>query len=178
MSWEEDLFALFDDLEQQAEALYDAERGIELADRSRAEYAGVSLVSRLMASLDREVRVEVVGVGQVNGILDRVAGTWCLVRGSAQDWVVPLAALSAVSGASDRSTPDAVWSPVARLGLGSALRRLAEAGERCVLHQQDGSRHDGVLGRVGKDFVEVLTGDDHRVVLVALGSLAAVQSRE
>ena len=35
MAWEEQLFALLDDLEQQAEALYDAEREAELADRSR-----------------------------------------------------------------------------------------------------------------------------------------------
>ena len=34
MSWEEELFALLDDLEEQAEALYDAERDAELADRA------------------------------------------------------------------------------------------------------------------------------------------------
>ena len=42
MAWEEELFALLDDLEQQAEALYDAERDAELADRSRAEYQQVT----------------------------------------------------------------------------------------------------------------------------------------
>ena len=59
MTWEEQLFSLLDDLEQQAEALYDSERDVELADRSRAEYAHVSLASRLMASLDDEVGLEV-----------------------------------------------------------------------------------------------------------------------
>ncbi|MCA1481579.1 hypothetical protein, partial [Bradyrhizobium sp. NBAIM08] len=38
-----------------------------------------------------------------------------------------------------------------RLGLGSALRRVAETGRRCVLHRLDGTRHDGVLRRVGAD---------------------------
>ena len=33
MAWEEELFGFLDDLEQQAEALYDAERAPELADR-------------------------------------------------------------------------------------------------------------------------------------------------
>ena len=32
MAWEEQVFSLLEDLEQQAEALYDAERGPELAD--------------------------------------------------------------------------------------------------------------------------------------------------
>jgi hypothetical protein len=68
------------------------------------------------------------------------------------------------------------WSPVARLGLGSALRRLADSGQHCVLHLRDGSTRDGALRRVGGDFVELLTGGD-RVVLVGFSSLAAVQSR-
>ena len=68
------------------------------------------------------------------------------------------------------------WSPLARLGLGSALRRLADAGERCVLHLLDGTSHDAVLRRIGADFVEVTVGEG-RTVLVALDALAAVQSR-
>ena len=51
MAWEEELFAVLDDLEQQAEALYDAEREVDLADRSRAEYQQVTLASRLMATV-------------------------------------------------------------------------------------------------------------------------------
>ena len=47
----ERFFALFDDLEQQAESLYAEERDLELADRTRAEYSAVTLASRLMASL-------------------------------------------------------------------------------------------------------------------------------
>ena len=69
MPWEEQLFSLLDDLEQQAEALYDSERDVELADRSRAEYAQVTLASRLMASVDEEVGLEVRGVGFVHGEL-------------------------------------------------------------------------------------------------------------
>ena len=60
MSWEEDLFALFDELEGQAEALYDAERAPELADRSRAEYQQVTLASRLMAEVGASIHLEVV----------------------------------------------------------------------------------------------------------------------
>jgi hypothetical protein len=175
VDWDERLFAFLDDLEQQAEALYDADRAAELADRSRSEYAGVSLASRLMASIDSEVMLDVTGIGPVSGVLQRVGPDWCLVHGTSQDWVVRLAAVAAVDGASARAVPEVAWSPVARLGLGSALRRLADTGQSCRLHATDGTVRDGVLTRVGRDFVEVVTGRE-RLVLLAIDATAAVQS--
>ncbi len=176
VSWEEQLFSLFDDLEQQAEALYDAERDADLADRSRAEYAAVTLASRLMASLDRELSLEVRGVGRIDGVLRRVAEGWCLLHGSGQDWVVRTAAISVVRGPSERSVPEVAWSPVTKLGLGSALRRIADSGERCRVHLVDGACHDVVLTRVGKDFVEA-RAETGQSVLVSFDAMAAVQSR-
>jgi hypothetical protein len=176
VDWDEQVFALLDDLEQQAETLYAADRAGELADRSRSEYAAVSLASRLLASIGRAVLLEVRGPGQVAGVLQRVGADWCLVHGPAQDWVVRLSAVLAVEGASERSVPEVAWPPVARLGLGSALRRLADAGERCLLHAVDGSSRDVVITRVGGDFVEATMGEG-RSVLLALDSVAAVQSR-
>ena len=106
MSRDDDLFAFLDDLEHRAEALYDAERIPELTDRSRAEYAAVTLASRLMATEGRAVDLDVAGAGRVCGLLQRVTAEWCLVRGHGQDWVVVLAAVAVVRGASDRSTPE------------------------------------------------------------------------
>ncbi len=177
MSWEEELFAYLDDLEGQAAALYDAERAPELADRSRAEYQQVTLASRLMASVDSEVTLDVLGVGAVTGRLTRVATGWCVVRGPGQDWVVRLESVGAVHGGSDRAQPELAWPAVARLGLAAALRRLADSAEPCSLHLVDGRRHDGVLRRVGADFVEVAAGEAGRLVLVAFSQVAAVQSR-
>jgi hypothetical protein len=176
VDWDEQVFALLDDLEHQAEALYAADRAGELADRSRSEYATVGLASRLMASVGRDLLLDVRGPGQVAGVLQRVGADWCLVHGPAQDWVVRLPAVLAVEGVSERSLPEVAWSPVARLGLGSALRRLADAGERCLLHAVDGSCRDVVVTRVGRDFVEAVMGEG-RSVLLALDSVAAVQSR-
>jgi hypothetical protein len=176
VAWEDELFALFDDLEQQAEAMYDAERAVELADRSRVEYQQVTLASRMMASVGEPVRLDVLGVGAVTGHLERVANGWCLVSGSDQDWVVRLDAVIAVVGASDRSVPEIAWSPVARLGLGSALRRIADSGDRCVVHQVGGGSYDAMIRRVGSDFLEATIGTG-RIVLVAFSNLAAVQSR-
>jgi hypothetical protein len=177
MSWEEELFGYLDDLEGQAAALYDADRAPELADRSRTEYQSVSLAGRLMAGVDHDVTLDVVGVGAVSGRLVRVATGWCLLRGPGLEWVVRLEAVAAVRGGSDRAVPELAWPPVARLGLAAALRGLAEAAEPCSLHLSDGHRHDGTLLRVGADFVELGIGDEGRVLLVALGHLAAVQSR-
>jgi hypothetical protein len=137
----------------------------------------VTLVSRLMASVDREVTLEVLGVGAVTGELARVATGWCLLRGAGQDWVVRLDAVGAVHGVSDRAVPEIAWPPVARLGLTAALRRLADSAEPCSVHLVDGHRHDGVLLRVGADFVEVATGESGRIVLVSFRAVAAVQSR-
>jgi hypothetical protein len=177
MSWEEEVFALLDDLEQQAEAMYAAERDADLADRSRAAYREVTLASRLMASVGEELRLDVVGIGAVAGVLERVGDGWCLVAGPAQDWVVHLRAVAAVTGATERSVPEVAWSPVAKLGVGSALRRIADAGERCVLHLVDGTTYDALLRRIGADFVEARIGED-RTVLVPIAALAAAQSRE
>lgn len=173
MAWEEDLFAFLDDLEGQANALYDAERGLEHADRSRAEYREVTLTGRLMASLGSPVTLQVAGVGALSGVLDRVSADWLLLGGPAQDWIVMTAAVGSLEGASTRAVPEVAWSPLVTLSVGSALRRLAESGERCVVHLRDGTSHDGRLQRVGRDFAELLTGAE-RQLLVAFGQVAAV----
>lgn len=175
MDWDEQLFSVLDDLEQQAEALYEADREAELADRSRAEYGAVSLASRLMASQGCELALLVTGVGRVSGVLRRVATGWVLLSGISGEWVVPLPAIASVTGASERSVPEVAWSPLTRLRLGSALRRLSESAERCVVHLVDGTRHEGLVRRVGADFAELETVPG-RLELVAFGALAAVQS--
>lgn len=177
MAWEDELFAYLDDLEAQATALYDAERLPELADRERAEYQQVTLAARLMASVDLEVTLELAGVGAVTGRLDRVADGWVVLSGHGQDWVVRTAAIATAAGLSERAVPEVAWSVVAKLRIGSALRRLADGAVPCSLHLTDGHRHDGVVRRVGADFAEVATGESGRLLLVAFDRLAAVQSR-
>jgi hypothetical protein len=147
-----------------------------VADRSRAEYGAVTLASRLMASEDTDVALDVRGVGRVVGRVQRVASGWLLLAAGSGQWIVPLPAVTSASGISTRSVPEVAWSPVTRLGLGSALRRLSEAVERCLVHRVDGSPLDGVVRRVGQDFAEVELAPD-RVELVPFSAVAAVQSR-
>ena len=173
MTWEEQLFAYFDDLEQQAEGVFGLERDLEVAERAAAEYAVVTAASRLMASVGGEVALQVQGLGQVEGCLDRVADGWCLVRSPAQSWLIRLDAVLTVRGASPRSVPEEAWPVTGRLGFGSAIRRLAEAGEECRVVLRDGTRYDARVVRVGKDFVELVHGDPPDPLLVRLTALAA-----
>ncbi|RYC11317.1 hypothetical protein [Nocardioides zhouii] len=177
MSWEHELFALFDDLEGQAAAAWEADREAELADRARAEYGSVTLASRLMASRGRPVALDLPHVGRVEGSLDRVGDGWCLLSGAGQDWIVPLPAVVAVHGASGRSVPEVAWSPVDRLSLRAALRRLADADERCLLHLADGTRLEANVHRVGADFLEARGARSERL-LVPYAGLVAVQRRD
>lgn len=176
-SWDEQLFALFDNLEGQAAALFELERDAELVDRSRAAYHQVTLDSRLVASVGTVVTLEVRGAGRIEGELQRVGSGWCLVSGHAQDWIVRTACVQVVHGASERSVPEVAWSPLHKLGVASTLRRLAESQVRCVLHVVDGSQHEAVVSRVGADFVEILSPAGVRV-LIAYEALSAVQSRD
>ena len=83
-------------------------------------------------------------------------------------------------GASERSVPEVAWSPVDRLGLRAALRRVADAEARCVVHLVDGTRQEAYVERVGADFLECRSGADHLgdLLLVPYDGLVAVQSRE
>lgn len=174
LSWDEDLFSVLEDLEGQAEALHAAARDPDLADRSRAEYAAVTLLSRVLAC-DR-LGVDVLGVGRLDGLVRRVGRDWCLLAARGAEWVVPLAAVTGVHDAGPRSLPEVAWSPTARLGLGSALRRIAASGDRCLLHQVDGQTREVTLGRVGADFVEA-AWPGGQVVLTPFAAVAAVQRR-
>ncbi|WP_232679454.1 hypothetical protein [Nocardioides sp. R-C-SC26] len=175
--WEEELFAFLDDLEQQAVAAFDTERSAEMADRARAEYAQVALAGRLMASLDRELLVHLRGTDPVRGVLRRACASWILLRGSGHDWVVPIAAIGSLEGCSERAVPDVAWPATARLGLGSPLRGLADAGARCVVRLLDSTSVDGVPVRIGSDFLELAVEARERRVLVPFAAIAAVQSR-
>lgn len=157
MRWEDRLCALFEDLEQQAEGLHLSERDAEVGERSRAEYAGVTLASRLHASVGLCLTLRLSGPGRLVGVLLRVGVGWCMVRAdsSGQVWIVPSAAVLDVQGLSARAVSEPARSVLARLGLGSALRGVAEAGANVVFEQVDGSQHRGAVVRVGSDFVEI-----------------------
>lgn len=176
MSWERDLFAVLDDLEGQAQAQFEAEREAELADRVRAEYGSVTLASRLMASIGCTVALDLPGPGRIEGTLRRVGEGWCLLDGAGPDWIVPLRHVIAVHHASERAVPEVAWSPLHRLGMRSAMRRLADAGTPCQVHLHGGGRHEARVVRVGADFMEVEPGSGG-LMLVPYAAVVAVRSQ-
>jgi hypothetical protein len=179
MGWEAAMFAVFDDLEQQAEGLSLAERDAEVADLTTAEYARVSLAARLHASLGRDVRVRLVGGRAVGGRLARLGDDWFLLVEGPAEWVVRLHGVSSVSGLSPRARREDTWSVADRLTLRTVLRRLADARETCVVHFCDDQFLEGRIGRVGHDFFELHVGEvaDGLVHAVPHGAVAALQGR-
>lgn len=175
MAGENELFDFLDDLEAEAEGLHHAERAGEVADRGRAEYAEVTLASRLMASVGDELVLAVTGAGTLAGRLERVGSGWLHLSGGGGHWLARTAAVVDVRGASTRSVPEVAWSPLDRLGLGAALRRLADVQTDVVVHAHDGSRREGRVARVGADFVELRTPAG-QVSLVAIAHVAALRS--
>lgn len=179
MTWDEQLFALLEDLEAQAESAYDLERAVEVVDRARAEYAAVTLAARLHAAADTDIVLQVAGVGPLVGRLARVAAGWCLLEARGAEWIVRLEAVTAARGLPTRAIPAEAWPVTARLGLGSALRRLAEARSPSQVLLVDGSRLEvRRMARVGDDFVEMLVGERNEPVLQAFAWIAAICSRD
>lgn len=177
MSWEARLLHLFDDLEQEAEGLALSARDAEVAELSRAQYAEVDLGARLHAALGRSVEFELVGAGPVAGRLSRVGRGWALVDPAGmtgQEWVVNLSALVTVRGLSGRATVEAARGIGTRVGIGSALRRIAEARDPVVLAAVDGSVRRGRLAKVGADFIE-LVDDAGDPQLLPFSGLAVIR---
>lgn len=177
MRWEEQLAAVLDDLEQQAEGLALVARDTEVAELSRAEYAQVDLAGRVHASVGRELSFSLLGAGPLTGVLVRAGTGWCLVRAAAQDWVVALTAVTEVRGLSPRALAESLRPLGARLGVGSALRGVAEQEATVVVRTVDGAARTGRIGRVGADFVEVRSpSGGPEPLVVPFHALAAVGS--
>jgi hypothetical protein len=179
MSWEESMFAVFDDLEQQAEGLHLVERDAEVADLTAAEYSRVSLGARLHASLGHDLRIRLLGGRVVAGRLARLGDDWLLLADGASEWVVRHQGVVNVSGLSAKAHSEDTWPVVDRLTLRAVLRRLAMDNEPCVVHFCDDQQVEGRIGRVGQDFFELSVGEgaDRLVQAVPNGAVAALQGR-
>lgn len=182
MHWEGRLLALFEDLEQQAEGLALSARDAEVAELGRAEYAQVDLASRLHGSVGTRVDLAVTGVGRLGAVLARVGADWCLADDGTHEWLLRLAALTRVGGLGEQAVDARHRALGARLGFGSALRGVADAGLPVLVHLLDGGTVRGAVRRVGADFVEVRGGevgtpwgDRGRLDAVAFDAVAAVR---
>ncbi len=155
MRWQQ----LFDDLEGQAQASERAELEAEISDRTRAETGQVRLLNRLRHRVGEQVRLTVLGGGQLQGSVDQVGADWLLLSGS-DEVVVPMSAVLTIADLGPASvSPQGVSVVAERLGLTYALRAIAV--DRCPVRiaLRDGSTVVGTPQRVGADFVDVAVHD-------------------
>src|SRR3546814_6803402 len=101
-----------------------------------------------MASVGGQVGFHLLGVGHLEGRLARVADGWCLLESGGHEWMVRLDAIELARGLSARAVPPDAWPVTAKLGFGSALRRVAESGPRGQVRLVRGGQYD-VLPRRG-----------------------------
>lgn len=165
------LLGTFADLELEAEGLHLDQRATDAADLGTAEYAGVTLVGRLLGSVGVDVVLRLHGGLAVSGRLARATEGFVIVDGAAT-WLVPAGAVVTCTGLSGHSVPEEARTVLARLSLASALRRLADERAGCRVHLRDGSHVEGSVLRVGADFVELAGA---RTEVVPLPAIAAVQ---
>jgi hypothetical protein len=179
VSWEESMFGVFDDLEQQAEGLHLVERDAEVAELSVAEYARISVGARLHASLGQELRVRLAGGRELTGRLTRVGEDWMLLVGGTSQWIVRYDGITLLGGLSPRADSEETWSVMDRLSLRAALRRLSGVTEPCLVHFVDAHLLEGRIGRVGRDFFEFYVGEgpNRSVQVVPVTTVAALQGR-
>ena len=168
------------DLEQQATGLALAERDQAVRDLAEAAYAEVTLLERLHAAVDAPVRLRLAGGWRIEGVVERVGADFVRLREepARRDprWTVRIGAILTADGLPQHSRPAVTLPVVARLGLGSVLRRLVDT--RCTLHDVTGVAMHGQPVRVGADFVEFDAGEDVTGTgsVVSLAAIAAIRS--
>jgi hypothetical protein len=156
MRWEQ----LFEDLASQLEHMSQAERDSEIADRTRAELARVSILDRLRASVGRNITCALSEGGVVRGRLDRVGADFVLLTQAHGETLVPLSAMALLEGVGQGAvSADVAGRVVSRLGLAAVLRSLAR--DRSTVRLRIGGDRVlvGTVQRVGSDFLELAVHD-------------------
>lgn len=145
---------LFEDLEAFAEATERAEFEADVADRSRAERAGLRLVDRLRGHLGDVVALRLVTRERLAARLTDVGSDWMLLDDDAASVLVPLAAVTGVEGLSRRAFVE-TGMLARRVRLTIALRRLARDRSAVRVRLIDGSEVCGTIDRAGSDHLDI-----------------------
>lgn len=179
--------ALFDDMEAQFNAAERLVDDAEIADRVRGEQGAVTLADRLRGQLGLVLRVGTTAGEVFEGELTHLGAEWLILSRAAGEVVIPMAPIRYVEGLG-RSVAGDGSRVHGALGLGSALRTLARDRAAITVHTVEaGARIEGIIDRVGQDFMEiaaVLPGEPRRparvsaVYAVPFTAISAVSSRQ
>lgn len=178
--------ARFDDLLAgilaEAEAADAASMDADIAEVERAARAESRLLDRLRGQ--RQVSVEVVGGGQVTGLVAAVGRDVIVLSADDGDWVIPAWALAAVielGGGAREAT-----SPSERLGFASVARAWARQRSVVRVLRMGAGPLDGTIDAVGADHLDLAEHDPgeprraeavRRRVTVPLSAIGAIRRR-
>lgn len=148
---------LFEDLEGQYDEAERLEMSAEVADRTRRELARLRLTDRARLATGSVIGVGLGAAGVVNGQLLTSGPDWLLLRADAgAECLIPLGSVDWVSGLSAMAAdPDSVSVVESRLGLGYALRRVAQERAAVTVVFRDGTHLTGTIDRVAADHVDL-----------------------
>jgi hypothetical protein len=176
MRWD----ALFADVEAVAAAEGEAERRLEVADRTRFEFGRLRLIDRLRPALHAEatLRVGLIGHPALRGSLHGLGVDWLLLAEEAgAESLIALGAVQTLQGLTAASAEPG-WEGLvgARLDLRVVLRRVVRDRSAVTAGLISGDTVNGRLARVGADHVEITVargpdygaGTDWTIPLTAL----------
>ena len=170
----EDMMA---DLEQLADGMHLRDRDDEVAALQVAEYARIDLESRLHASVGWAITAHVAGGMAIRGRLEQVGPDCCVMLDDTSTWLVALHRCRCFVGLSPRSVATNARAITAGLGPRTQLREFAEAGRPCQVYFQESSI-TGVVGRVGRDFMELHRSAGAEPLIVPWSAVVAVRMNE
>lgn len=155
----------FEDLEDQLDSEWEAERAALDTEAERLRLSRVTVRERLVALArhGRPVAVQLVDGSALAGTLRRVGADWFAVSGDAAPGgtsIVPIGALAGIGGAADAvlsSVRDADPGPALgqRMSFGFVLRDLVRRRLEVTVHLVDGRTLHGTIDRAGADHLDL-----------------------
>ncbi len=158
--------AILDDLEQLADGLHLRARDQEVAERAQAEYAAVTLMSKIHASIGREITLALAGSFPLRGVVERTGDGWLLLADPAgPEWLIPVGSVRSLRGLSAKSVAAEALGVSRSLTWRSVVRGLIVDGAPCGLLLDDAHVVRVRLVRAGADFLEAQVGDQETVAV-------------
>lgn len=150
MDWD----VLFDDLQGRLEAAERDEVDEQLADLVEAEAATMGFLDRLRAAVGSRLRVALSTGRALEATLVDCGVDWLLLAADGRQVLLPLNAVRWVAGLSGSAPEPGIVTST--LGLAHAFRALARERVDVVVEVTGGAVLRGVVGRVGRDHLDVI----------------------
>lgn len=153
---------IFRDYEVQLNAAKMREMEQDAQEVRRHEFSRVQHMDRFAAQIGELITCFTVDSQRLIGVLDGIGQGWIQLNTRAESLVLPLTAIDFWEGGNKFSHLDAS-SVNRKLSFAFALRALSRARAHVRFYHVSGSMSEGVIERVGADFVEVsVRGEDEK----------------